>query len=166
MRTKLEIVKAYGRYIESLKKENSNVIDEFGKMYSYINNKVVDTDEGLWQVLFFDFPSRALQVARDRKVRFKSVGYEWNQYSIDRCYKLIDNIIKSYDTQDLDTFRINVNRLFKLLSEDEEPNVTLYMWHTYGKTEAGRAVLSGERNRVNKLIRASTEEEIESILAE
>ena len=40
------------------------------------------------------------------------------------------------------------------------------MWHTYGKTEAGRAVLSGERNRVNKLIRASTEEEIESILAE
>ena len=166
MRTKLEIVKAYGRYLESLKKENSNVIDEFGKMYSYINNKVVYTDEGLWQVLFFDCPSRALQVARDRKVRFKSVGYEWNQYSIDRCYKLIDNIIKSYDTQDLDTFRINVNRLFKLLSEDEEPNVTLYMWHTYGKTEAGRAVLSGERNRVNKLIRASTEEEIESILAE
>lgn len=166
MRTKLEIVKAYGRYLDSLKKENSNVIDEFGKMYSYINNKVVDTDERLWQVLFFDCPSRALQVARDRKVRFKSVGYEWNQYSIDRCYKLIDNIIKSYDTQDLDTFRINVNRLFKLLSDDEEPNVTLYMWHTYGKTEAGRAVLSGERNRVNKLIRASTEEEVESILAE
>lgn len=105
-------------------------------------------------------------MARDRKVRFKSVGYEWNQYSIDRCYKLIDNIIKSYDTQDLDTFRINVNRLFKLISEDEEPNVMLYMWHTYGKTEAGRAVLSGERNRVNKLIRASTEEEVESILAE
>ena len=166
MRTKLEIVKAYGRYLDSLKKENSNVIDEFGKMYSYINKKVVDTDEGLWQVLFFDCPSRALQAARDRKVRFKSVGYEWNQYSIDRCYKLIDNIIKSYDTQDIDTFRINVNRLFKLLSEDEEPNVTLYMWHTYGKTEAGRAVLSGERNRVNKLIRASTEEEVESILSE
>lgn len=45
MRTKLEIVKSYGRYLESLKKENSNVIDEFGKMYSYIKNKVVDTDE-------------------------------------------------------------------------------------------------------------------------
>ena len=71
MKTKLEILKAYGRYLESLKKENSNVIDEFGKMYSYINKKVVDVDDGLWQVLFFDCPSRALQVARDRKVRFK-----------------------------------------------------------------------------------------------
>ena len=167
MKTKLEIVKAYERFLKSLKKENSDIIGDFGKMYNYLNNEVSKIDVNLWQVLTFDCVGRTLQQARDRKLRFKTDDYDWNQYSVERCYKLIDNIIKADYTQDRDSFNINVYRLFKLMTEEEEePNVILYMWHTYSKTECGRIAVNGEKERVRKMLKASTEEELEKALAE
>lgn len=166
MRTRLEIVKAYGRYLESLKKQNSNVVAEFDKMYKYIINEVEKVDEKLWRTMCIDCPNKALQVAMQRKLRFKENGYDWNQYAVDKCFKLIDNINKADETNDLDTYKINLYKLFKLLREDEAPNVILYMWYTYKKTDSGKVLLKSENEKVRKLLNASTEEEIEDILKE
>lgn len=161
---KLEIIKSYSRYLNSLKEENSNIIGNFDKMYKYLNSKVSIIDKDLWQSLTFDCVYKTLTKAKERQVKYKSFDQDWNNYSIERCYQLIDNFQKAERTQDNEMFDINLYRLFKLLTNEELPNVVLFMWHTFSKTELGGELLKSEREKTNKLLKAQTEEEIDELL--
>ena len=161
---KLEIIKSYTRYLNSLKEESSNIIRNFDKMYKYLNSKVSKIDKDLWQALTFDCVYKTLKIAKERQVKYKSFGQDWNNYSVERCYQLIDNFQKAERTQDNEMLNINLYRLFKLLANEELPNVVLFMWYTFSKTELGGELLKSEREKVNKLMKSQTEEEIDELL--
>lgn len=164
MTTKVEIVKAYGRYLESLANKNTNVFAAYDKMYRYINETVFTLDRNLYQVLLWDSIDKTLKEVKKKGLYFKSMDCEWNKTTVDLFFKYLDNLKKSNDGDE--SFKINFLRLFKLLRDEESPNVRLYCWSKYREYDQGRRLITSEKDRAYRLLHASTEEEVEAILNE
>lgn len=164
MKTKVEIIKAYERYLSSLGQNKNEVFKNFDRMYQYLTNKV--EDDKLYQVLTVDCIYKTLKVVRDKQLRFKDGSCEWHKSSIDKAYQLIENIEKAVRHEDWDTYKINVFRLFKLAKEEESPNTRLFIYSKYQEIDEGYRFFKSEKERVSKLLKVETDEEAEKVLSE
>lgn len=161
MRTNIEIIKSYTNYLKGLKHaSNTELFQNFDKMYNYLLNKV----EGkLYVTLLLDCVNKTLNECDRRQLRFKTEGCNWNGASVERCFKLLNNMHK-YEDRDDSAFFVNFHNLIKLLNEEPSPNLRLYLWAQYRKTNNGRNFLQSELRRTRQLLQAATEEEIQCIL--
>lgn len=161
MRTNIEIIKSYTNYLKGLKHaSNTELFNNFDKMYNYLLNKV----EGkLYVTLLLDCVNKTLNECDRRQVRYKTEGCNWNGASVERCFQLLNNMHK-YEDRDDSAFFVNFHNLMQLLNEEPSPNLRLYLWAQYRKTNNGRNFLQSELRRTRQLLQASTEEETQSIL--
>ena len=161
MRSNIEIIKSYTNYLKGLRNaSNTELFNNFDKMYTYLLNKV----EGrLYVILLLDCVSKTLRECDRRQLRFKTEGCSWNRASIEKGFKLLENMRK-YEDRDDSAFFVNFHNFIKLLNEESSPNTRLYLWAQYRKTDNGRNFLQSELRRIRQLLQAKTEEETESIL--
>ena len=162
MATKQKIVEAYKRYLDSLKSDESQVFENYKKMYDYCFNKV----EGeLSLLLCLDCVEMTLKAIRDRQIHFKSNGLLWDKSRIDRFFKFKDAVESADKRGDNEAFKVCFYRMFKCIKEEQAPNMQLYMWSKYRDTSCGFELLTRGRATVRELLKASTDEEIDEILS-
>ncbi len=162
MTTKLQIVEAYKRYLDSLKNDESQVFENYKKMYDYCFNKV----EGeLSLLLCLDCVEMTLKAIRERQIRFKSNGLLWDKSRIDRFFKFKDAVESADKRGDDEAFKVCIYRMFKCIKEEQAPNMQLYMWSKYRDVSCGFELLTRSRATVRELLKASTDEEIDEILS-
>lgn len=164
MRTNLEIIKAYGRYLENLKSENSPLFENYEKMYDYLRNKVEDKE--LSFLLSVDCIEKTLKEADKRNIRFKSTDVDWNKNRINRFFnfkKALDKASNRYE-HDKDAFSVCFARMFKFIEEEPLPNMQLYMWSKYRESEDGLRLLTHNKTIVRELLACSSEQDIDKII--
>ena len=161
MKTNLELVGAYKRYVASLKEKRVDVIKNFDAMYKFIDQ---NSEGEIYQVLMFDCIGKTLRTVKDKGIRLKDDALDWNADAVERCFEILDNIKKAKSAWDWDTYKINLYYLFKLAQTEESPHTRLYIYMKHQASSDGANLYKSNKDIVKDLFLAKTNEEIDEIL--
>lgn len=158
----ITIMKAYKRYVESLETINSPLFTDYKRVFEYL----YEVDGDLTYYLFLDCICRTLKAIEKKQMHFKTSHMDWNKERVNEFFSLLNYTTKAYQRQDNEAFTVCFYKLFKCISEEELPNLQLYMFSKYNETEYGGKYLSSSSGIVKELLKCETEEEIDDCLKE
>lgn len=114
--------------------KNHEVPINFGKFKRFLDKHV---DGDLYSLLNFASIGEALHQVSERQLDLKSLAHEWNPSALKKCFNLLDYL--SQIEQDnskvalpnLDQYKIQTWRFYKLAKTQEDPCVELSIWKAY-----------------------------------
>lgn len=174
--TKTTLVDQYRKYLATLKKEDTDVVQCYSKLTDLFNRYNGSELSSLTTVLEVDAIHHTLvQVERrDIKLYRLSEYGEWSRTAVAECYDVIHQLCKA-EKEYMDGLHDQTNysrafmRYWKLTSA-QPVHVRLYMylvlrgqWKKWKKDEKAE-FFGTERERVKRLMQAKTDEEIDRIL--
>lgn len=174
--TKTTLVSQYRKYLDALKKEDTDVVQCYDKLTNLFNRYNGSELSSLATVLETDAIHNTLaQIEkRDIKLYRLSVYGEWSRTAVAECYDVVHQLCKS-EREYMDGLHDHTDyskvfmRYWKLTSA-QPVHVRLYMylalraqWKKYHKDEKAE-FFGTERERVKRLMQAKTDEEIDRIL--
>jgi hypothetical protein len=165
----LELIKSVAKFKATIRKPNSQIVENFGKMYTYlVYTKKDEIPTELWLVLVMECVREACIAANRANIRFKDFSHNWNTRTIGKSLDLIKLIEINLKEGDSNAYKVNVHRFFTLLFKEEgDPSTILYCWTLYyNRVEDGKMFIQSEKDRFQQLLAAATEEEVDKILTQ
>lgn len=171
MKTNKTVVEQYKKYLQNIKLEQTDVVGSFGKLVNFLDQQCGNNK--LSMVIELDAIHKTLKQIRNRGIKLRDQG-EWSKITVNRCYDLIKLMNTNFREGNKQAFTLNFYKFWELASK-QPTNLRLFMHlvhenNKYNRNEedpsAKENLYKSEKEKVNKLFQASTEEEIESILEE
>lgn len=174
--TKTTLVSQYRKYLETLKKEDTDVVQCYSKLTDLFNRYNGSELSSLTTVLEVDAIHNTLVQVENRDIKLYrlSVYGEWSRTAVAECYDVIHQLCKA-EREYMDGLhdQTNYSRMFLRywkLTSAQPVHVRLYMylslraqWKKWKKDEKAE-FFGTERERVKRLMQAKTDEEIDRIL--
>ncbi len=172
----ITIAKTYQRYLNKINEAEAQEIPSlFGRLKSFLQREDVATSDTkrLRNIIENDALGQTVVQCRKKETRFKDAAEQWDSSAVQNFYKL-KALVNTYTTKvhrnqlvaesETEQYQVNIYRLLKLLEEQEDPSLELYLATVYVSSMDGEKIFFTQRQTVKKLFNAKTEEEVEEIV--
>lgn len=163
------VVEQYKKYLQNIRKEETNVAESFGKLVNFLDQQC--ENEKLSMAIELDGIHKTLKEIRNRGIKLKEQG-DWSKITVNRCYELIKLMNTNFREGNKQAFSINFYKFWDLATK-QPTNLRLFMHlmhenNKYSRDEEDPSVrenlYKSEKERIKALFNASSNEEIEAIL--
>lgn len=168
MSNKTTILEQYKKYLQTINTcENEQVPTNFIKFTKWLFNACYELDSRLWTVIKLDCIHRTIKLVNKRNIRLKEVSEDWSPIEVQECYDIINAITRAANEDPTSQeHMVLTGKLFNLIDKEKDPSMQLYMYMQHEKSKYGYRLYREEKENVQKLLSATSEEEIDSIMQE
>lgn len=161
MKPKKTIVEQYKKYLQTIKRPETDVVESFKKLMDFLEQHC--NNARLTMAIELDSIHYTLVQVRKRGLKLKDYG-EWNSIAVSRAYELLNNLRRDYNYGSGDSYKVNFHNLWEL-AEKQPSSVRLYIHLVHENSDDGKNLYVSEKELIEKLFNASSEEEVESVLS-
>ena len=166
MKTKTTILQQYRKYLEAIKDcDKTQLTTNYAKLMDFITKECKEEDYDFWLILYINCVYMTLKQVRARNIFLKEISEDWNPSNVDRFHKLLDKVCALRE-EGGDDYKICLGNLFKLILEQSDPSMQLYMHMRHENSIDGRNFYKKDSMLIKKLHQAVSDEEIDRILQE
>lgn len=161
MKTNKTIVEQYKKYLKTIKEENTNVVESFGKLMDFVDQHC--ENKRLSMAIELDAIHNTLVQVRKRGIKLKEGG-EWSSMAVRRAYELIKNLNRDFKDGSADSYKVNFHNFLELATK-QPSNLRLYIHLIHEDSSDGKDLYISEKKLIDQLFEKETEEELEKVLA-
>lgn len=166
---KEKLLKLYKRLLQVLTTDNATEIINCFKMFDdYSTHKFYkeNLDKQYFKTLQLCAICHTVEALKSLDVNYKSLAVRWNSEAVQRCYELVKKLNKlaSVGEKESDKFNVLFAQFCRLVNEEDDAALQLYMHQVYKDSYDGTAFYTSELKREKKLLQCKTEEEIDALL--
>ena len=161
MKTNKTNVEQYKKYLKTIKEENTNVVESFGKLMNFIDQNC--TNKRLSAAIELDAIHNTLVQVRKRGIKLKEGG-EWSSMAVRRAYELIKNLKRDFKEGSADSYKVNFHNFWELATK-QPSNLRLYMHLIHEDSSDGKDLYISEKKLIDQVFEKETEDELEKVLA-
>lgn len=171
MEKKLEqitVVEQYKKYLEAIKSSNvRQAMDSFNRFDSFLlaqyKNKNLNDD--LFSTLRLASMCKAVEHFKKLKLKYKQYSVRWDTEALNKFYDLKSKLTALKARDDIgDRYAVLFGQLWKLIESQEDIPFKLYLLTCLYDSPIGFKWLVSADSTANKLLKSSSNEEIERAL--
>lgn len=175
MKEKTIVLQQYCKYLQAIKECNVEQVPSMFKTFmTFLDNNT--KNEEFYSIVAFNAIGGTLGVTEQKGLNYKSASTNWNSKIVARGMHLIDELKKAYGdalgtiyTNEQERFGIVFGNYIKTVDSADDPCIQLFLYSVYNRATKGDKplprIFSYQAMTLNKMLGASSDEEIESILS-
>ena len=172
MRDKQTILEQYQGYLKAIKKCDKKEIPYNFKKFRDFLDQNTDDDE-FFKVVLINTINNTIRQVEAREVKLKEIAKSWSSRAVKNCWELVNKVnekwkkeIETYDMNVSDELKVKTAQLFRLIEEQTDPSLQLYMYKCFMDTDNGYELFTSEKTNLKQLLEPTHKEELETVLVE